>query len=388
MNSRVRRLSWMALVALVVVLADSATAAAGPFRKINRLTVSEGESRKGDLYFFGNNADIVGTLDGDMIGFANSTVISGEVTGDVVMFGQTVDISGTVRDAVRVWAQRLHVTGTVEGDLLSGSAFVNLHPRSHIQGGVYSFAGTATFEGTVDGDLAFTGGEVTIDGVISGNVEIKADAIRLGENANIIGDLTYTARKELDLGRPDAVSGEIVFKEKLEEEDEDDRLTLADFLWWGWQTFAALLVGFVALALCSRNLPALTAPIANEPMLGTLIGFGSFLVVPAASVLAIVLIISLPLGLISLIVFLITLYLAKLPVALWLGQRLLGLVGGAALSPYLALTVGVVVLYAVFEIPYYIGVLAKLATWWLGLGTIILAARNRLQARQESAAEA
>ncbi|NIP14935.1 MAG: hypothetical protein GWN32_13270, partial [Gemmatimonadetes bacterium] len=76
------------------------------------------------------------------------------------------------------------------------------------------------------------------------------------------------------------------------------------------------------------------------------------------------------------------------PVALWLGQRLLGLVGGAALSPYLALTVGVVVLYAVFEIPYYIGVLAKLATWWLGLGTIILAARNRLQARQESAAEA
>jgi hypothetical protein len=138
-----------------------------------------------------------------------------------------------------------------------------------------------------------------------------------------------------------------------------------------------MLVGFVLLALGQRIVPRLLEPLSREPMMGVLIGFGSFLVVPAACLLAIVLVISLPLGVLALFVFGATLYLAKLPVALWLGDRLFRLVGMRAASPFLGLALGLLILYVLFAIPFWIGFLIRLAVTWLGLGTIILAIRGR-----------
>ena len=111
-----------------------------------------------------------------------------------------------------------------------------------------------------------------------------------------------------------------------------------------------------------------------------------FLVVPAACLLAILLVISLPLGVMTLGVFAITLYLAKLPVALWIGERILASVGRPGASPFLALAIGLVLLYLVFAIPFYVGFLLKLAATWLGLGTIILTRRNRTQPPETPAA--
>ena len=48
---------------------------------------------------------------------------------------------------------------------------------------------------------------------------------------------------------------------------------------------------------------------------------------------AVFLVVSMPLGLISLTVYFIALYLAKLPAALWLGGRLLSLAGAPNASP-------------------------------------------------------
>ena len=63
------------------------------------------------------------------------------------------------------------------------------------------------------------------------------------------------------------------------------------------------------------------------------------------------------------------------PVALWVGNRLLRLMGSTDPSPYLALILGIPLLYLVFAVPYA-GRVLWFVTAWVGLGSIILATRN------------
>ena len=71
---------------------------------------------------------------------------------------------------------------------------------------------------------------------------------------------------------------------------------------------------------------------------------------------------------------------AKIPVAVWAGGRLLAWAGRPDASPYLALLIGVVLLYLLFQSPY-IGWLIWFIATWLGLGTMVLTGFGYLQTR-------
>jgi cytoskeletal protein CcmA (bactofilin family) len=354
-----------------------------PFCGAESLVVLEGETRRGDTYFMSRNIDVSGTFEGDLIGAGQAAIINGVVTGDLAMAGSTMDIRGQVMDSVRFFGQSLSITGSVDGDVLFFGGQLNIHPQARITGNVLAYGGSAFIEGDVGGGVTFGGGQASISGPVAGSASITADTVRVAPTARIQGDFEYTTRKEIEF--PDGVvDGEILFKEQVDDDDGDDEspfFTLGGFFKWGWLTLAGLLVGMVAIALLRQVTPALVAPISREGMLVTLVGLGIFLVVPAASILAIVLVISLPLGVIALVLFFIGLYLAKLPVAIWLGQRLLGLCGVSAPSPFLALAAGLLPLYVMFEIPFFIGTLVYLVTVWLGLGAFVLGARGYLQER-------
>ena len=63
-------------------------------------------------------------------------------------------------------------------------------------------------------------------------------------------------------------------------------------------------------------------------------GFTAFLLVPVAAVIAMVTLIGLPIGFAAALLFALALYAAKLPIAVWIGDRLLGLTGRPGASPY------------------------------------------------------
>lgn len=351
------------------------------FKSGESMIVRVGETNEGDAYFFGANVDVSGTQNGDLIGFAQTAVIGGEVNGDLIFGAQSMEIAGTVRDTVRYWGNSLTVTGTIEGDLLAFGNQFSIHPRAHITRNAYIFGSSGIIDGRIDGELHFTGGKVLVGGILNGDAHLEAHSIKFAENAKILGDLVYTAPKQLDeetLQR--VVQGEVIYEEEVEEpDDEDEGITAWSVGKWIWKIVSSLLVGFVALSLFRRTGPALTGCLDREAVLGGLIGFGTSLIVPAAAGLAILLIISLPLGIVTLLLFVIALYLAKLPVALWLGGRALRALGQAAPPPLLALTVGVILLYLLFLIPFYVGTLVWWLATWLGLGAMVLALRNRGQ---------
>ena len=123
----------------------------------------------------------------------------------------------------------------------------------------------------------------------------------------------------------------------------------------------------------------LVSAIEGETTLGALLGFGAFLIVPIGAVVVMATGIGLPVGIIAVLLFGMAVYVAKLPIAVWAGGQLLARAGRTDPSPYAAVTVGILVLYPLFAIPWLGGLFWFVATC-LGLGAMVLSGRRYLSA--------
>jgi cytoskeletal protein CcmA (bactofilin family) len=349
--------------------------------------VAADETQTGDRYAFsGRNIAVDGTLDGDLMAWAPSIHVAGTLDGDGYLFAQSVVVDGTIKDSARVFASSLIVNGTVEGDLLAFAGSVVLGPNARVTGDLLAFAQNATVEGRVDGDLDVTGGTVQITGLVGGDAELTSEEVELAPSARIGGSLSYSARKEIELAGG-AVGGEVTWEPVTDDEDSDTDADdggggLGSALWWLWKTAAALLVGLLGLAAFRTAGPRMAATVGSDALGSLGVGFVTAVVVPVSALLICVAIVTIPLAFLAILLYLVALYVAKLPVAVWVGQRLLRLGGSRSPSSALGLILGVPILYLVFEIPY-LGRLAWLVALFMGLGAILLGIRER---RREAAA--
>ncbi len=391
---------WLAVLALVGAAAPvrAEQQELGQFSKAANVTLRAGESRQGDLYAFGNSVSISGLQDGDLVAFAQGVTVSGEVTGDLIAWSANLNVTGKIGDSVRAGAQTMLVSGRIEGDLLAFAQVVTLTADAHVTGNVRVFGGEVNLDGTIDGDLDGIGGVLRLSGSVGGDTSLEFDRIDIDPGSRIAGDLAYTSRNQIELADDRVVGGEVVFKPK-QKQDEGPRAgaRARAVLGWAWRVVLAVVIGSMLLGLTRRIVLGAGRAVGEEALLGTLIGFGSSIVTPVAAVIGVVLLILVPLALIGVLttgdfpagpllvggvlslfciaLVLIAMYLAKLPVALWLGQRLLGGLGRRDASPYLALAIGTVPLYVLFAVPF-LGFLGWLFVAWLGLGATILSLRR------------
>ena len=368
-------LMWLILgVALVGVRAPAeAQGAAGTV-----VRVPSGDVRQGDLYAAGELVDIDGRLNGDLVAAARRINVDGQIDGDVFVAGESVDIQGIVGDSTRVIAESLTLRGTIDGDLLIGANQARLFEGARIAGNVWAGGAVVEIDGTIDGDVRVVGGEIVIGGRVRGSADLRADRVTLAPGAHIGGDLDYRARTPLSPEEVARVAGTVRANEQVDDDPEGG--TEWGVIFWAWQTVAALLAGILVVALFRGFLLVVASAIPEKLTIGTLLGFATFLIVPILSVVAMVTLVGLPVGLGTALLFLVTLYVAKLPVAVWAGGRLLALAGRPDVSPYVAMPVGILLLYALFATPY-IGWLIWFIATWLGLGALILSGLGYLHTR-------
>ena len=378
----------MTLIPLLLVLACAAAvtppawgAEGGTSRAAKTYRLPEGETHKGDLYLYSGTIRIGGVQEGDVTAFTESLTVTGEVTGDMYVMAQTITINGKVGDSVRFFGSDVKVNGTIEGDLVVFGGDVTVAPKARVTGDVSAFAGHVRIDGTVDGSLKATGGSVVVGGTIAGDARIKSDEVEIGPNARIGGDLSYTSRNRLDLEGKGIVAGDIDYMEKKEKVERGIRSTVGKCVKWIWFTAAGLVAGLVTLAIFRRPAPAILSALSGDTLRSAGFGFMAVIVVPVAAAISCILIITIPLAALVLLLYGVALYLAKVPVGVWIGQRILKALGRTDPSPYWSLTTGLLALYVVFPIPI-LGTLTWFACLFLGLGAIILGTRAYLQARR------
>jgi cytoskeletal protein CcmA (bactofilin family) len=347
--------------------------------------IAQGETHKGDVYRFAQFARIAGTLDGDLTVGAETVTIPGAVTGDLYIAAKTVDISGKIGDSARIAASDVTISGTVDGDLLLFGGVVNVTKEAHVTGDLQCYCGRITMDGTVDGSLNATGGQASVGGRIGGDFSIKTDELAFTPGAHVGGDLHYVTREKLDLDGKGIVAGDIDYKEKKKEGDKAERWFSG---WtvgkWFFFLVAAIMVGLVLLRFFPAPAAAMTASVREDMLRSSGVGFLAFIVIPVAAFLVSLLIITIPLTAIAIILYCVAVYVAKLPVAVWAGQRILGLLGRAEPSRYASLVVGLLALYVLFAIPC-LGIALWFYCMFLGFGAILLGIQAHRQARSASA---
>lgn len=394
------------MLAMAALLFCANLAVGSTFKKSNNYSVTNLEAIDDDLYVWANRFQMLGVVDGDVSCFAYTATNQGEITQSANMFGRKITHSGKIGGALRVFAQEIDVSGYVGRSALLFGSDITVAKGAVIERDMNLFGADVVVDGAVKGNLKADAGRITLTGVVAGDVTLKADEITILPPAVIVGKLTYTSKNQATIDSTNGVtiSGGTNWllpstDEEKKEEDEDRYTSLvirissifAAFLFglivmrlfrpYAEESFAQLrtrfsvaiaagMLGVVLLVLCIIVLViALATMIAGMVVIsteaapfGALILIFSLLMIPISGFLAVT----------GAIVF----YSGKIVVALVIGYLIIGRV--RQLSQPLsksALFLGLILVYALFAIPY-IGLVLYILLSVIGAGAIILGIKH------------
>jgi len=365
-----------ALGVLALILAGVGAVMAGgdvedKLRTGEAVTVDAGEVVAHDLYVFGGDVIVDGTVEGDLVVAASSVTINGWVHGDLVAGTGELFVYGKVDGDVRVGAGRITVSGSVGEDLVAGAGEIDV-----VAGG---FVGE---------DLIFGAGDVTMSGAVAGSVYGSATTYA-SRNGSVVGSENVT----LDSG----------FEPSEATRSEPVRIA-GDAL---RQLFTVVLFGAVGLWLIPGALRASESALRRRPLASVGMGIGILVgyIIQFIAVILLMILVGVALGSISLD--------GLAGIAIWAGivdlmistfalavaaSFVVDAVVGLALAQLVArgwaqsrwqelflLVVGALIVVAVTSLPE-IGGIVKLCVIVLGLGAMTVAAAEAWQRRHPPAA--
>ncbi len=370
----------------LVLLAGAAAAAGGATALLHAEARQEPPpARVGDTRFIFNDIFDFSEAANDLFVWGWLPTISGEISDNAFLGGQKIELTpnASIGGDLLIFAQTARLEGQIAGDVYAFVNEVYLVEGAGIGGAIYGAGTVVTFDGDIGGPVNFAGGKVTINGTIRGDVWIECGELELGPNAVIEGELNYESAREATIDPGARVIGEI--RQQLPQEDGEDAeaapaasgwFSMWSLLWDGWWLLSSFIVGAVALAIGGEKARRPAACLAEQPALGLGFGFVVAVVFPAAVILAMILLVTIPLGLLAFSLYVAAGYLARLVAAQTVGDWLLRTArSGFEPSAYASLALGLVLFYLLIQIPY-VGFLVWLAAIVGGLGGIFLASRS------------
>ncbi len=323
-----------------------------------------------DLAIAVKEATLAGRILGDLIFAGNGLSATGRVDGSVLAGGNNLQISGPVSRSVRAFMSSLMIDDTVGHNVTAFGGELRLQQGAVIGRDVTFFGGTLVVAGKIDGQLNFYGGELVISGTVRKGAKVKADKITLTSTAVIEGDFDYTSKKEAKIDSAAVVTGKI--NHELPKKKSGRGISGWDVFWWLlWRT-SELVTGFLLIALFKKQMIALKETAARSFLKTLGVGLLAFIVIPIMALLFAVVIVGLPLTLVLTAFYVVALFLSCNFTGLPAGEAVLRLFKKEGpISPYAAMTVGVVLIQLLETVPYF-GTLVVFVAAWIGLGAIIL----------------
>lgn len=301
---------------LLTMSANFQYASAYRFEYGNNVTISKPVYE--DLYIAGGNVTINAPVYGDLIVAGGTVIINDTVTNDVMVAGGTVTFNGFVGDDIRCAGGNIRVGKNVTGDvvLTCGSILID---KDVMIGGLISSGGNVKVDGTITGnvkgyfgefflngatakDLDCRAGKIHINGTVGGNAIMSGTTIVIGRDAAFNGNIHYWNKK-----------GMVDFKQSLKSTKAtyDPSLKIKTNQWYylGSDTLPALLF-YLGMALVmilllqylfSVTLKRAADTVYNYSLKSLGYGFLFFIAIPVATLLAFVTIIGVPVGILMLI---------------------------------------------------------------------------------------
>jgi cytoskeletal protein CcmA (bactofilin family) len=355
-----------------------AGAGATEFRKGQDVSVTSGETIKGDIFLNGDRLTVDGTVNGDVFAFGRSLDVNGHVLGDVIVFAKDVHISGQIDGNVRSFANNLTLIGTINRSLTIFCDELNIEKSGKIGRSMTMFSNEVTLGGHVGQDVLAMNQRLDISGQVEGDIQLKAERLTIASTGQVGGAVHYKGVNPPEVSPQAKLASAVDYQhvEKLEQH-EGGRYYLHRLLW----SASFILYGLVLVLLmpnlageCVKSAENVGASLG----LGVLVFCGAIVAIP----LACLTIVGIPLAVLTLMLWLVLVFTAQIVFGGLLGRWILGpaedtwgRVGRMAMGmAILGVAVPIVHLTS-----HWIEIFFKLAIMIWGMGALSLTIYKRLQ---------
>ena len=362
------RLQQPGLRMLIVLLAFSLPGFSLERRHSEVVTVTARETIDDTLLATGNIVRVEGVVNGDLLAFGGTVEVRGTVKGDLVSFAKRTVVSGTVEGNIYNFSNSLYLDGQLEHSLYGLMQSLDVSDRGRVVEGVVVGAGDITLEGAVGRSATVYAGNADLSGSIGRELTMAGDNLTLTNTAHVGGNLSAQVRQLKNVHIADGAT--ITGSRDIQVRTKENHFARPRFYFYQavWLA-AAMLVGWLGLILFPGFFQASARTVGSGwRSLG--LGLGVLAGMPVAMVLIAVTLVGLPASLMLLAFYLTAIYLAKIWVGAFLGQKLLKPTESGKSDWLLGLLVGLLILTIIEFIPY-LGGLVRFVVVCIGLGAFV-----------------
>lgn len=335
----------------------------------------------------GENINISGQMKDDVYLAGSNIMVSGIVEGDIMAAGAYIVIDAEVKGDVRVAGANVVIKNKIHQNLTVFSADLTIGEDAEIGKNIIFGSANAKFNGKINKNLYGGGANILLNNEILGNVYLGVDpegTLLLLPQANIYGNLEYTARETAELQSGAQIQQQEKFSQLTPKEAGKflPQKILKSIYWVAWfvMLLGILLVGLLIIALFKNFTLKAVKSAEKNVLMYILKGLLFLIVTPFAIFILAMTIIGIPLALIAAAIYLIILYISKIFIAIYLGDKVIKLFNKKVKEIQLAwsMILGLVILYVLFAIPF-LGMLIKLIVCLWGMGILLTLAKKQLK---------
>ena len=295
-----------------------------------------------NLYITGGTVTINAPVHGDLIIAGGTIVINDSVFNDILLAGGRAFLNGFVGDDIRCAGGEIHISKNVTGDVVvaGGQVFIdkgvtvgsllatggNITVDGNVNGEVKGAFGNLFLNGNIAKDIDCRGGKITIKGRIDGRSVLAASEIIIGNDASFENDIRYWNRKgKLDF-KQNLKNGKAIYDPSLRiRNGEWYYLGAATILGLLWYLGMAFLMILIIEYLFANTLKKAGDTVFNKSLRSLGFGFLFLIGLPVAAVVLFITLIGVPVGLLLVLFYIITLLLSSvitsIVVANWVNNR-------------------------------------------------------------------
>ena len=359
----------------VILLCFASLAAAMTARRGEELvTVKSSEVIPDTLFATGKIVQVEGTVEGDLIVFAERLQLLGKVNGNVIAFTRQIEFDGEVQGSIASFSRNAWFGGNVERNIYAFAQNARAVQSAQIGGDLTLFAQTAESESQVKHGVQFFAQRGILGGNVDGHAQFFGRELRVTNSAKIDGSLVAHVSNEQDV---QIASGAVIGGpvERIVDRPNIFLMIGMRVLWEVMWFIAAFLTGWLLWRLAPRFVQNASVSVAGG-WRSPVYGLGVLILVPIVLALFAATVVGLPVALIGGATYISMLYVSKIIVAFYLGDKLLR--GRPRIEGFAAGLLAVTILCL---IPFGVGLVVRAIVACLGIGGMVLAARERSQPR-------
>jgi len=348
----------------------------------NMVYVGPDEVIESNFYKAGNMVEVAGTVNGDLFVAGNMINVTGKIEGDIFAVGSMIKINDQVEGNVRVLGSNVEIAGKIARNVSAIGGNVVINPGTHIGWGAQLAGGNVEIRGRMNRSAEVMAGNLIIAGEVVGDVKAPIGdknqnngKLAVYPGAMVGGNLKYTAKDKAAIEQGAKINGQVIhnlpdYQAAKIKAGALGAMGLSWMLAKLVHLFGLIVIGFLLVGMVPKVAEKMNDLMVKKfwPNLGW--GLIWFLLTPIVCLILMLTLIGLPLALLTMAIYLISLCIVKVYAGLALGKYIIEAFGKKKPNMMWSMVLGVFVLMVLKSIPFVGWIIGLIFTWW-GIGAMI-----------------